>query len=263
MVISSDKPENCEGGNDSLNTPTQANHIANHIPDSIPLRYSRNIGAITIAEQELLLSKRVFIAGCGGLGGHIFSNLLRLGIGHITAVDGDCFDETNLNRQLLSTLPALGRSKAATAAEYAALINPKVEVITRQVYLTDDNCEELIKGQDLVIDALDNYLTRRILAKGCDALNIPYVFGAIRDWLAMVSFFPAGKASAFLPRYASDDDSRESKSSLSFTPAFCASLQCAEAVKYLLNRGELMAEHTSYFDLLNGEYIIIPNSDDR
>ena len=64
-------------------------------------RYSRNLPALSRQEQELLHKKRVLVAGCGGLGGYITENLLRLGIGHITAVDGDSFDVSNLNRQLL------------------------------------------------------------------------------------------------------------------------------------------------------------------
>ena len=68
-------------------------------------RYSRNLPALSRQEQELLHKKRVLVAGCGGLGGYITENLLRLGIGHITAVDGDSFDVSNgsfLPRRLLS-----------------------------------------------------------------------------------------------------------------------------------------------------------------
>ena len=66
-------------------------------------RYTRNIPALTEAECELLAEKKVCVIGCGGLGGNVLEHLARIGIGMITAVDGDVFDQSNLNRQLLSS----------------------------------------------------------------------------------------------------------------------------------------------------------------
>lgn len=99
-------------------------------------RYSRNLPALSRQEQELLHKKRVLVAGCGGLGGYITENLLRLGIGHITAVDGDSFDVSNLNRQLLATEATIGKSKAEAAKERAALVNPSVEFMAIGKYIT-------------------------------------------------------------------------------------------------------------------------------
>ena len=76
-------------------------------------RYERNIGAITEAEQELLLKKRAAIVGCGGLGGYIAEFLARLGLGHLTLIDGDAFTVSNLNRQILSLETNLGQNKAS------------------------------------------------------------------------------------------------------------------------------------------------------
>ena len=65
-------------------------------------RYKRNIGALTIEEHEKLKQFKVCVVGCGGLGGYIIEMLGRIGVGNITAIDGDVFDESNLNRQILS-----------------------------------------------------------------------------------------------------------------------------------------------------------------
>ena len=78
-------------------------------------RYERNIGTLTPEENEKLQTFRVCAVGCGGLGGYVIEELARLGIGHITAVDGDVFQDSNLNRQLFSTEEVLGKSKAETA----------------------------------------------------------------------------------------------------------------------------------------------------
>ncbi|MBR6653298.1 MAG: ThiF family adenylyltransferase, partial [Oscillospiraceae bacterium] len=90
------------------------------------LRYSRNIPAISPEEQDTLKGKKVLVLGCGGLGGYIIENLLRMGVGAITAVDGDSFDESNLNRQLLATEKTLGTNKAIAAAQRANAVNSQV-----------------------------------------------------------------------------------------------------------------------------------------
>ena len=81
-------------------------------------RYARNIPALSATECEILRQKRVLVVGCGGLGGHVIDQLARIGVGSIRAVDGDVFEETNLNRQLLSSVPLLGVNKAKAAADH-------------------------------------------------------------------------------------------------------------------------------------------------
>ena len=130
-------------------------------------RYSRNLPALSRQEQELLHKKRVLVAGCGGLGGYITENLLRLGIGHITAVDGDSFDVSNLNRQLLATEATIGKSKAEAAKERATLVNPSVEFMAIGKYITPENAADTIAGHNIVIDALDSVSARLLLEDAC------------------------------------------------------------------------------------------------
>ena len=88
----------------------------------LPLRYLRNRNTIGIGQQLRLLRSRVAVIGCGGLGGHVIEALARLGVGSITAVDPDVFEESNLNRQVFSSINVLGRNKAEVAAERVAEI---------------------------------------------------------------------------------------------------------------------------------------------
>ena len=81
-----------------------------------PYRYVRNREGISIEEQLVLAESRVAVIGAGGLGGYVILQLARLGIGQLVVVDHDVFDETNLNRQVLSSGKALNKSKAAEAA---------------------------------------------------------------------------------------------------------------------------------------------------
>ena len=219
------------------------------------VRYSRNLPALTEEECLLLREKRVLVVGCGGLGGHIIDQLTRIGIGFLRVVDGDVFEETNLNRQLLSSVPLLGVSKAKAAAEHVARVNPEIAVDAVEAFLTDENTAELLEGCDMVLDALDNIASRKVLASACENAGIPYVYGAIQGWVAQSALSMPGDQliEALYPEEIEISD----KSVLSFTPALCASLQTSLCVKYLVGR-PVETGTVYYFDLLNLEFETIP-----
>lgn len=216
-------------------------------------RYSRNIGTITEEEQLILQQSHIFIAGCGGLGGYLINHLLRIGIGTITAVDCDSFDSTNLNRQLLSSTATIGIPKTEIADCYAKAINPDVHFQVYNVRLTEDNVSSLIQGCDLVLDAVDNIESRYILAKACDRLQIPFVYGAIRGWSAQIGIFPPGTACSRISLLYPENARLTDKSCLSFTPALCASFQASEATKYLLKKSGCLTDRILLLDLLTND----------
>ena len=218
-------------------------------------RYERNLPALTEAECALLRQKRVLVVGCGGLGGHIIDQLSRIGIGALRVVDGDVFEPSNLNRQLLSQVDLLGVSKAKAAADHIARVNPDVSLEAVECFLTEDNAAQLLTGCDIVLDALDNIPSRRILAAACEKANIPLVYGAISGWVAQAAVsVPGDKLVETL--YPEDTVVRD-KSVLSFTPALCASIQAALCIKYLVGR-PVETGTIYYFDLLNQEFETIP-----
>ena len=112
-------------------------------------RYLRNVPALTREECALLRTKKIAVIGCGGLGGHLIDLLARLGIGSILAVDGDIFDASNLNRQLLSQVSLLGTEKARAAADRVRMVNPDVKVRSETVFLDESNALSLITGCDM------------------------------------------------------------------------------------------------------------------
>lgn len=218
-------------------------------------RYARNIPALTEEECDLLRTKKVAVIGCGGLGGHLIDQLARIGIGSIRAVDGDVFEQTNLNRQLLSSVPLLGISKAGAAAEHIARVNPGITAEAKEVFLTEANAAQLIDGCDVVLDALDNPASRKILADACQQAGIPYIYGAISGWVAQAAISMPGDR-LIHTLYPEEIEIRD-KSVLSFTPALCASLQVSLCVKLLTGR-TVETGQIHYFDLLNQEFEIIP-----
>ena len=143
--------------------------------DLFKRRYERNLGTVSPEEQQMLNGKMVLVAGCGGLGGTVIENLTRIGVGMITAVDGDVFDETNLNRQVLSNQCDIGEFKAKEAAEQMELINSGVSVRPMMEFIREDNARRLVAGHDVVVDALDNISSRKILEAACEAEGIPLV----------------------------------------------------------------------------------------
>ena len=197
-------------------------------------RYIRNLGALTESDCLTLRGKRAFVAGCGGLGGYIVELLLRLGIGGVTAADGDVFEASNLNRQLYALPALLGRNKAVAAAERARLVNPGVSFRAVPDFITEENAPALLAGCDVALDALDSAGARKLLSSACAAAGIPLIHGAIRGWTAQAAIslpgdalmellYPAGDAPGVCP-------------SLSFTPPFCAAMQVALCAKLLCGR---------------------------
>lgn len=218
-------------------------------------RYERNIPALTEAECLCLRQKRVLVVGCGGLGGHIIDQLARIGVGSLRVVDGDVFEETNLNRQLLSDVSVLGVSKAKAAAAHIARVNPDITVEAAEEFLTQDNAARLLSGCHIVMDALDNVKSRKILAAACAEAGIPYVYGAIQGWVAQAAISMPGDH--LIDRLYPEDVKISDKSVLSFTPALCASLQTALCVRLLTGR-PVETGTICYFDLLNQEFETIP-----
>ncbi len=221
-------------------------------------RYERNAATISESEQDKLKSSSVCVIGCGGLGGHVISLLGRLGVGKITAVDGDVFEESNLNRQVFCDEKTMGQKKAFVVCEKMKEINSDVCVNAVCVKISADNAKQILAGHDVVVDALDNVSTRRIVAEVCAWLNVPLVHGAIAGWLGQVSvvvpndnlfdkIYPQGIEKGFETLTGNP----------SFTPSVVASIQASEVVKLLLNKGEPLCSKLLAINLLENEFEII------
>ena len=224
------------------------------------LRYARNLGSITRQEQEQLRSRKVCVVGCGGLGGFLLEYLTRMGVGHITAVDGDRFDPTNLNRQILATEDNLGISKAAEAKNRLARVNSDVQVTAVEQFLTAENAAQILAGHHLVLDALDSIPHRLMLQRICRELQIPLIHGAVEGWFGQVTtVFPGDDTLCRLyPGCSEETIPERGAATLSFAPAFIASVQAAEAVKVLLHREPTLRGKVLFADLLQNHFDTMP-----
>ncbi|MPM21777.1 putative adenylyltransferase/sulfurtransferase MoeZ [bioreactor metagenome] len=220
-------------------------------------RYSRNISTLTPEENEKLKYFKVCIVGCGGLGGYIIEMLARIGIGNLTVVDMDVFDESNLNRQILSCENNLGDSKVFEALKRINSINSDVKVSVVEDGFNEKNGIDVIRNHNVVVDALDNIESRLLLQEYCNKLNIPLVHGAIAGWFGQVCTIMPGDNT--LNRiYKNNSVGVEKKlGNPSFTPANIASIQVSQVIKVLLSKGEILQNQMLVVDLLYNEFNII------
>ena len=140
---------------------------------------SRQMSIVTRSEQERFKDAKITVIGCGGIGGETIEMLARMGIGELILVDKDAYDLSNLNRQTLATIKDLGLVKSEVAAEKVRLINPYVKTTTFNEHIDQTNIDKVISDSDIVIDALDNVLTRVIVSRKAKEKGIPYIHGAI------------------------------------------------------------------------------------
>lgn len=178
-----------------------------------------------------LINCGVFIAGLGGLGGYLLEHMLRLGPGFIRAADGDVFDETNLDRQLLSAPSQLGRPKAEAAAERAKLVAPGLDFEAVSEFLDGENCLRLLRGCALALDGLDNAQSRLVLERGCAEVGIPLVHGAASGLCFEAGVVPPG--SGMLARLYPPGRQAMDRMARGPAVAACAAIQCAQAEQIL------------------------------
>ena len=213
-------------------------------------RYSRNKQLVSAEEQEMLATKHVLVVGCGGIGGYVIEALARLGVGYLTVVDGDRFDETNLNRQLLSSDETLGKSKAQAVMERLAFVNPLVQVTPVFERFTTENASWLLEGIDAVADALDNAESRGVLLRAAAEVGIPAVHASIAGWSIRVAVCrPEDEAVRAIASYGGVGLERQ-LGNPSFTAAAAGAIEAAQIAKILLDREGVEPGTLLEYDLL-------------
>ncbi|MDF2614376.1 MAG: molybdopterin biosynthesis protein MoeB [Clostridia bacterium] len=221
-------------------------------------RYSRNRITLSEEENQILHDSKVCVVGCGGLGGYVIEMLARIGVGTITAIDGDVFDESNLNRQILSDTQNIGQSKALAAKARIARVNPDIKIVPITEFLTDQNANNLLKDHDVIVDALDNISARFLIQEAAKELHIPFVHGAIAGWYGQVStIFPGEDTLNKIYKSKTSSGKEKILGNPSFTPALISAEEVSEVVKVLIHRGDLLREKVLFINVLDHEYEVL------
>jgi len=227
----------------------------------IPLRYAKNFRALTLAEQRKLCESRVLICGCGGVGGVLINLLSRAGVGTLRLVDGSTFAPSNLNRQWFCDTHALSRPKAEVAGERVRAINPLIEVEAFSTRMDGDNAGDLIRGMDLVVDALDDLPVRFLLAEAAKHAKIPFIHAAATGWWGQISTFLPGSFFDLHDVYGQEteqDPAVEMMGALGPAPAVIGSLVAFEAIRLLSGRNSAYADQLLYLDGESGRMDVVP-----
>jgi molybdopterin/thiamine biosynthesis adenylyltransferase len=228
---------------------------------------SRQMSIVTRSEQQRFKDAKITVIGCGGIGGETIEMLARMGIGELVLVDKDAYDLSNLNRQTLATIKDLGLVKSEVAAEKVRLINPYVNTTTFNEHVDQTNIDKVIGDSDIVIDALDNVLTRVIVSRKAREIGIPYIHGAIHGTMGQITVFLPNSEKTYeemfnLPSVGKelDDKTIESLKNVTSgvppvigpTPNMIGCLEAFEAYKIITGVGKVtVAPEILTFDLLN------------
>ena len=222
----------------------------------LPERYRRNLGTIGWDGQMRLLRSTVAVVGAGGLGGWIIEGLARMGVGRLIIIDGDHFQENNLNRQLGCTEVALGRSKAEELARRVLAVNGAVEAVARVAWLDAAGASELLAGADLAVDALDNLPSRMTLQAAAARLEIPLVHGAIGGYSGQVmTIFPGdpGLTALYGAGPWPDRGIEAVLGNPAATPMMISAWQVQEVIKALTGQGQLLRGRMLLMDAESGD----------
>lgn len=225
-------------------------------------RYSRHFALPKVGRegQKRLRNARVLIVGAGGLGSPVAYYLAAAGVGHLTIVDGDKVEVSNLQRQILHSTDGAGISKGASAAARLTALNPNVEVTVVNQRLDSHNARQLIREHDFVVDCVDNLDTKLLINDTCTALCVPFSYGGISEFSGQTMTVIPGSADL---RFLFGNSVHGKSSTEAPAGPFGAvagvigSVQAAETLKYLLGIGDLLTNRLLRIDTLAMRFTVI------
>ncbi len=189
--------------------------------------------------QEQLSKAGVLIAGVGGLGSITSLYLAAAGIGHIRIVDHDAVELSNLNRQIIHSETFLGQPKTISAAIRIKALNSHVRVTPVQTRIAQDNIDELLKDVNIIVDGSDNYETRQVLNRASMRHGLPFIYGGVQGFDAMVSSFVPGQTPCFECIVTGPGIPLDTGPGIiGPTAGIAASFQAMETIKLLLGIGK-------------------------
>lgn len=226
-------------------------------------RYSRHIilNEIGGKGQKKLLASKVLIIGAGGLGSPIALYLAAAGVGTIGIVDADVVDLSNLQRQIIHNVAAIGKPKVDSAKERINAINPDVNVITYHEFITSKNIVDIIKDQDydFIIDGTDNFPVKFLINDACVMLQKPFSHAGIIRFRGQTMTYVPGQGPCYrcvfeTPPPKGAVPSCKEAGVLGAMAGVIGCIQATEAVKYILGVGELLTGYLLTYDALKMEF---------
>jgi molybdopterin-synthase adenylyltransferase len=228
-------------------------------------RYSRHIILKEVGGkgQKKLLGGKVMIIGAGGLGAPIALYLAAAGVGTIGIADADTVDLSNLQRQVIHHTPDIGKPKVESAREKMEAINPDVKVVTYQTWVNADNILDIIGDYDFVIDGTDNFAAKFLINDACVLARKPYSHGGILRFDGQTITVLPGESTCYRcifnappPRDAIPTCNQAGV--IGVLPGVLGTIQATEAIKFLLQQGELLTNRLLTYDALRMRFREVP-----
>ena len=226
------------------------------------IRYSRQIVLKEIGGigQKKLLNSKITLVGLGALGSPVAYYLVAAGIGNLKVIDYDSVELSNLHRQILHFTKDINRKKTESAIEKLNLLNPdcKIEVIPEKI--TPENAKDILKSSDFVIEGSDNFPTKMLINDACVYLKIPFtIAGVLRFHGQIMTIVPEKKTACYRCLFGDITDAPTGMSCseagvIGLTPGILGCMEANEAIKCILNVGDLITNKIMYVDLLLNDY---------
>lgn len=227
----------------------------------IPERYARNMKTFSVQDQISILQSRVTVIGLGGLGGTVVEILARAGVGTLRLIDGDSFEDSNLNRQLFSCPESQGMPKAEAAARRVPQINPSLTVEKHALFLNEENARDLLKDSDAAADCLDSMKTRFVLESAAKKAGIPLVSAAVAGSAGHVTtIFPEDTGLQNIygsAEFLEEKGAEQSQGCLAHAVFLLSSLESSEIIKILLNKKDTLRNRLLIADLRDNTFEIM------
>ncbi len=218
------------------------------------MRYERQIGYLGEDGQKKLQNATVTVAGCGGLGCNVITQLAIAGIGRIRIIDMDTISESNLNRQFVHC--GNNGSKVKSMSEWIGRIS-EAEVEEFDERIDDDNIDRMIDGSDIIIDCLDNNSARSIINRAALRKDIPLIHGGVNRMYGQVMLMTPGRTACLDCIMTKDDDDKQV---IGAAASVIGSIQAAEAIKFITGKGTTLEGRLLTIDLENDVFKVIPIS---
>lgn len=208
------------------------------------------------AGQARLGAARVLVVGCGGLGAPVIASLAAAGVGHLTLVDDDSVEPSNLNRQVLFTEADVGQPKADVAARWVRSLDGGADVVARKERLAAGGARAAVRGFTLVVDCADGLPTKFLLNDACVREDVPLVHGAATAWSGQVLVVPGGRGPCLRclfegPLPAGTLPTCRTAGILGAVTGVVGSFQAAEAVKQLVGNDQTLVGRLLAVDVLS------------
>ncbi len=217
---------------------------------------SRNMGILSLEELQTIKNTNILVVGAGGLGGYICNSLIRLGVKHLTIIDYDDFEISNLNRQIFSTVKTLNKAKVTVTKEELLKINPQAIIKILKIKYDEAISKSLYDSIDIVFDAVDNIKTKLLLEEHCTRFNKSLIHGAIGGWYGQIGIIlPHSNILKELYKDKVDGIEKTLKSP-TFIPGIVGNMMISEFLKYRLQK-ESLTNKILFIDVLDHEYRII------